>query len=394
MKFAHESLSADGRMERGLVEAASESDARRSLQRQGFTVLELYAREHAAGRGRISRGDVLLVFTELSTLLHSGVGIAEAVASIAASHEKEAMRGALERLRQTIGQGRSFADSLAGCGIELPAYFLQLAAAGELTGRLASSLEEAVEQLRYELELNSEIRSALVYPAVLVASGLIAVGVMFSFVVPRFAGLLKDAEQLPWLSWVVLSTGKFASENFALVCLLALALCGALAYPLRNASVREALYERMAGWPVIGAWLSDAEIGRWATLAGALLAQGVPMLDSLALASRGMRIAGRRRRLEAAARAVKGGTALSRALQEQSALNATAYNLLRTGERAGKLPEMLKSLGKLHGSSARTRMKRVLLLVEPVAILLIGAAIGVIVLGIILAITSLTDLPV
>ncbi len=263
-----------------------------------------------------------------------------------------------------------------------------------MTGRLSQSLEEALAQYVYERETAGEMRNALIYPSVLVGTGLIAVGLMFSFVVPRFAGLLETAEDLPWLAWVVLSTGRFVNENLGLVLLAILLVAVGGTRALRHAGFREEALERLSRAPVIGAWIRDAGTAGWAGLMGALLAQGVPMLDSLELANTGVRPASRRRRLESAARAVRGGLALSVALEEQSALDATAYNLLRTGERAGRLPDMLKALATLCRKSGRERMKRVLLLVEPLAILLIGAGIGTIVLGIVLAITSISDIPV
>jgi len=163
---------------------------------------------------------------------------------------------------------------------------------------------------------------------------------------------------------------------------------------LRRPGVREAILERLAELPVVGAWIGESATAGWAALMGALLGQGVPMLDALELANGSVKLVTRRRRLETAARSVKAGLALSKALEEQGALDATAWNLLRTGERAGRLPEMLKALAALSAKSGRERMKRVLLLIEPLAILVIGSGIGVIVLGIVLAITSLTDIPV
>jgi general secretion pathway protein F len=394
VKFAYELLTADGKLERGTLEAASEGDARRQLTRQGHTLLGLKAGGARAGGGRIPPDALLLAFTELATLLRSGLGIAESVASIAAAHEGDALAGALETLGRAISQGKPFADALATAALPLPAYFLQLARAGEMTGRLADSLDEAIAQFAYERELATELRNALIYPAVLVATGVLAVGMMFAFVVPRFAGLLKDAENLPWLAWAVLSGGEFVNRNALLLLLAAVALAAATAWALRRPRVREALLERLAGAPIVGAWLLESATASWAALLGALLGQGVPMLDALELASDGVRLGSRRRRLQAAARAVKGGLALSKALEEQGALSPTAYNLLRTGERAGQLPEMLKSLAALSARSGRNRMKRVLLLIEPLAILLIGAAIGTIVLGIVLAITSLSDIPI
>lgn len=394
MKFAYELLNADGKLERGAVDAASEAEARRGLQRQGNTVLGIEPAVSRSRRGRVSGATLQLAFTELSTLLRSGLGIAESVQSIASAHAGDSLADALDTLGRAIAQGKPFAEALRLSGLQLPEYFFQLARAGEMTGRLADSLEEALAQYTYERELAAEMRNALIYPAVLVGVGLLAVGLMFSFVVPRFAGLLKDAESLPWLAWAVLSTGQFVNQNLLALLLGLFVVVVGTVRVLRRPGVREAIFERLAELPVVGAWIGESATAGWAALMGALLGQGVPMLDALELANGSVKLVTRRRRLESAARSVKAGLALSKALEEQGALDATAWNLLRTGERAGRLPEMLKALAALSAKSGRERMKRVLLLIEPLAILVIGSGIGVIVLGIVLAITSLTDIPV
>jgi general secretion pathway protein F len=192
----------------------------------------------------------------------------------------------------------------------------------------------------------------------------------------------------------VLSTGQFVNQNLLALLLGLFVVVVGTVRVLRRPGVRDAILERLAELPVVGAWIGESATAGWAALMGALLGQGVPMLDALELANGSVKLVTRRRRLETAARSVKAGLALSKALEEQGALDATAWNLLRTGERAGRLPEMLKALAALSAKSGRERMKRVLLLIEPLAILVIGSGIGVIVLGIVLAITSLTDIPV
>ena len=102
----------------------------------------------------------------------------------------------------------------------------------------------------------------------------------------------------------------------------------------------------------------------------------------------------RRARMGEVTRAVRGGASLADALEDHDALTATGYNLVRVGERSGKLASMLDSLAKLYEEAGRNRMKRVLILLEPIAILVIGSMIGTIILGVILAITSANDLAV
>ena len=120
----------------------------------------------------------------------------------------------------------------------------------------------------------------------------------------------------------------------------------------------------------------------------------MPLLDALALAQDGVRSPQRRARLDEVARGVRAGVPLADALEQQAALTATGYNLVRVGERSGELPAMLRSLGRLCENAGRVRMKQFLALLEPAAILVIGGTIGVIMIGIILAITSANDVVV
>jgi general secretion pathway protein F len=125
---------------------------------------------------------------------------------------------------------------------------------------------------------------------------------------------------------------------------------------------------------------------------GTLLENRVALLQALELAAQGIKIPRLNAKLIQVSKAVKTGSTLSQALQDNDALTPTGHNLIRAGERAGQLPRMLRSLAKLLEESGRLRMKRLLLLLEPIAILIIGGIIGVIITGVILAITSVNQI--
>jgi general secretion pathway protein F len=122
-----------------------------------------------------------------------------------------------------------------------------------------------------------------------------------------------------------------------------------------------------------------------------MLRNRVELTASLALASEVVRSPGRRHRLERAAKAVRQGAALSQALADNNCLNETGYNLVRVGEKTGSLDPMLHSLSEIYTRQGNQRMKKVLMLIEPIAILLIGGAIGTLIIAVILAITSAND---
>lgn len=401
-RYSYRALNAEGAVLDGEIAALSEREAARLLERRGLSPVSLQAVSLAAQPARVGarrtrrlrQQDLVLALHELSTLLNAGVGLADAVAAQARSARHPVLAGALEGMSTALRQGRSFSQALAGSGLALPAYVGTLVRSGEQAGLLGRALHDAVVQMEYDQTVRQEIRQALTYPAVLVAAGIGAVVLMFTFVVPRFSALLNRAEDLPWLAAAVLNTGMFSREYWWV---MLLALGGAAAWAaraLRDPEARARGFERLERLPVVGTWRVEAETAAWARILATLLGNRVALLDALALAQAGVRAPRRRARLEEAARAVRNGATLADALEEQDTLSPTGYNLVRVGERAGELPAMLQSLAKLCEDAGRARMKQFLALLEPLAIMLIGGVIGVIMVGIILAITSANDIAV
>lgn len=396
-RFRYEAVNNAGSAFSGSLRAASEREASRQLERRGLSVVALRVAagvEREKRPGRLRTTDVILAVQELATMLTSGVPIADAVGSQAASAHHPRIVAAFAGMARDLQRGQAFSATLAASGLPLPEYVVQLARAGELTGDLGAALRDAGAQMEYENGLRNEMRNALIYPAVLVVAGLAAVALMFLFVVPKFASLLDRAEDLPFLAWAVLGIGTWTREHFLLLVVAIGAVAAAANAALRKKGVQERLLDRAARMPVVGPWLVESDTARWAKVLGALLANRVPLMRALELAHAGLQLPHRRARMGEVTRAVRGGSALADALEDHEALTPTGYNLIRVGERSGKLAAMLESLARLYAEAGRNRMKRVLILIEPIAILVIGSMIGTIILGVILAITSANDLAV
>lgn len=395
-RFVFKAYNAEGAMLDGEVVAASEREAARSLERRGLAVLSIgEAGATPARQGRVRRlrpVDTTLMLHELATLLQSGVGLAEAVASQASVSRHPRLADALEQMSTGLRRGLSFSQALSDSGLALPGYVGTLVRSGEKSGQLGKALQDAVAQMEYDEQVRTEIRQALTYPAVLVAAGIGAVVMMFAFVVPKFSMLLDRGADLPWLGWAVLTAGTFARQWWWLLLCLAVAAGVLVARQFGDPLRRARVFQWLEGLPVIGPWRVEAETAAWSRILATLLGNRVPLLDALALAQGSVRSPRRLARLEEAARTVRAGGTLADALEEQGALSPTGYNLVRVGERSGELPAMLDSLARLSENSGRARMKQFLALLEPAAILLIGSAIGTIMVGIILAITSANDI--
>ncbi len=397
LAFDYEAIDRAGRTSKGEVAAISRRQALKDLEAQQLTVVSLSQRTNAdnadeAKGGRLSEQDVITGLFELASMLNSGVSAAEAVASEAESAARPALRAAFKRMSKTLRHGGSFSESLESAQLNVPDYVYFLVRAGELTGQVGSALDDACSQMQYSLEVRGETRNALIYPAVLVVTGILAVLMMFIYVVPSFTNLLDQAEKLPWLAWAVLSAGRWTNDNVLLVACL---LVGIVAIPvilLARRGVRLFILEKLEKAPLVGEWMVNADVASWSKIMASMIRNRVELLVALELSQVAVRAPSRQRRLARARNAVKAGEPLSVALEGNNCLNPTGYNLVRVGEKSGNLDEMLRSLAEIYSRQSRQRMKKVLLLIEPIAILLIGGAIGTLIIAIILAITSANDI--
>ncbi|MEI6599795.1 MAG: type II secretion system F family protein [Comamonadaceae bacterium] len=397
MEFHYQAANSQGQVLSGQISAADEREAMRALQQQNLTPISIDAPADSATPGvasskKASSQDKTLVIQELTTLLNAGVPLAESVDSISVAHAGTAIGAAFGKALTALQAGERFSEALKRMELEFPGYLYQLAAAGELTGKLGQALQTAVAQMEYEDRMRQEMRNALTYPAILVVSGIAATLIVFIVVVPKFANLLKgNTANIPLLSQWVIGTGMFVQSHLLWVGMTVLALIMASASALRNPVVRARAYESLVRVPLLGQWIVETEMGRWASMLSALLGNRVPIITAMELALGGVKISGLRNSLQQVLREVRAGTRLADALASNRALGATGINLIRVGERSGELAPMLRALSTLYENAGRDRMKRFLLLLEPVAILLIGCVIGVIMVAIMLAVTSMND---
>ncbi|MYD99039.1 MAG: type II secretion system F family protein [Gammaproteobacteria bacterium] len=395
-QYDYELVNGDGELTKGQMEAASAAEVTRSLGRDGQTVVavtETRPPVPSLFRRRLRPVDVVVGLRELATLLRSGVPLGEAVRSQSQGSYHPALAAAFARMSRELVRGANFLAALRAAELPLPDYVYHLIEAGEQTGRLAGALGQAVEQLEVDERVAADMRSALAYPTILVASGIAAVLAVFVFVVPRFANLLEGGKELPLISNVVLGAGLWFNDNAWLVVVGVALIAGVLVVLFRNRRFRQRAVDALARFPVLGQWYTEADTARWASSMGAMLESRVEMIAALRLAARGVRISRRRTILDRTLVDVRGGENLSAALEQHDALTPTGYNLVRVGEQSGQLAEMMRALATLYEENSTRRMKRVLTLIEPVAILLIGAVLGAIMIGVILAMVTINEVP-
>lgn len=376
--------------------------AARQLNSQGLRPVNLEpVIESRSGKAlfssrKIKSSDTIVLIHQLCVLLKSGAPIDEAVDSLAQSTVHPLLKEQCSKLSSGLKQGVTFSESFRLSGIEVPTYFHPLIAAAEQTGKLSSALSDGTAQWKYELRTRQELISSLTYPFILIISGVASVGIIFTLVVPKFSKILSggSAVDLPWLAKVVLGLGQFFHENMIWVLSMTIALLVLTFFLLSNKVTRAKVWNLFIYVPMVGAWIIEADIGRWAAMLGTLLQNRVDLIQALKLSQTTVSLVSLQSSFYFVTSRVNEGASLAEAMQDRKAVTPTAINLIRVGERSGELPQMLHALSELYDDSVKVRTKKFLALVEPLAILIIGAVVGLIMAGVILAITSINQISI
>ena len=396
-EFRYQATDAQGAVVKGVLTVEDQTDAMTQLQRRGLMVFEM--QEVAASRSsrisqpkRAGRDAILVVLQELATLLDAGVTLADAVENVARGYQDSPLGLAFNKIYSQLRGGIAFSKALIDADLRLPNYVVELCRAGESTGKLAGSLRSAAEQLELEQNFQREARNALIYPMVLIVSGFLATLLVFVFVVPKFANILSNPKaDIPTISLWVLATGMWLTKNKLLLGALLAGVAGSAFALLRQEKVQQNLWNWAAGVPVIGSWIMHTEMARWSSMFSVLLQNHVSILEALAHAQNALRGDAWRQKAALILSDVRGGKTLAESLQLHQFIDATGVNLVRVGERSGALGKTTASLAQMHRMHSQQQMRQFLILLEPVTILLVSVVLGGIMISVMLAITSLTN---
>ena len=390
--FRYRAATPEGKIVEGVLQAPSRDGVLADLRARALfpvAVEEAGDAEVSGGRGGRAGASLRLQLTRsLSTLLESGFPVDRAL-SVAADLTDDAMlRGVVQAVRQDVRAGRPLSDAFAAHPRIFPPVYVAMVAAGEAGGTLGPTFGRLATLQEEEAELRSSLVSALLYPALMMAAGGAAVMLLVFVVLPQFAGVLQDAgAKLPFTTRVLLATTTAASRWGWLVALVLAAGIWAGVYTVRTPAGRAKWDALLLRIPGVGDLIRRVATARIARILGMLLQNGVPLVNSLEIARGTAGNVVLARGLGDAVRAVREGKTL--AASAGPMLPKLARQMMSVGEETGTLPEMLLRVATVYDREVRDTLKRAITLVEPTLILLFGAIVGFIALGMLQAIYSI-----
>lgn len=340
------------------------------------------------GSARIPLSQLSSLYRELSDLLNAGMPLPAALRIAAGQASHAGLRRAAERMLAGVRGGQSLSAAMKAAAGAFPDLHAQLVAAGETGGVLDRALERLADSAEREEDTRAQIRAALTYPAFIAAVGTLTIVFMLALIVPRIAAMFSDLQQnlpLPTRALIAVSA---AFQRFGWLALLLLAAAAAhFRARARDWAVGGALC-----LPYIGAWMVHREIAQYARTLGTLLQSGVPIAHALRIAAQTARPGALGGAVAAFECAVRSGERLSGCLRRASLFPASVCNLVATSEEGGRLDAALLKVADAFDRKAQRELKVMVSLVEPLLILAIGSALGLVVVCIMLPIFEIDAL--
>ena len=400
--FHFRAVAGDGKARAGTLTSESPKAAAQELRRQGLTPVYIGLEQKKGGFelrmptfGRGRRRDILFFTQELSTLLNAGVPVDRALSITSELTDRPAFRSVVLDVIRILKGGRSLADSLAAYPQYFSELYINMVRAGEASGSLAAVFERLSEFERTRDDLRGYIVSSLVYPALLAVVGVISIVFLMTFVVPRFASVFQETNmKMPVPTMVMLEASRLLQKYVWIVAAVAGGFFLAMNTYIRTARGKLWWDTFRLKIPVLGDALRKAEVARFARAMGTLVANSVPLVQSISIAGATLnnrRIGGS---LELVMQGVKRGEGIAAPLRRTKEFPPLAAHLLSVGEETGRLDQMFGRMADIYESETRASIKRFTSLFEPLVILVMGVIIGALILSMLLAITSINEVAV
>jgi general secretion pathway protein F len=407
--YRYRAVDAAGDVATGELEAANEAETVDRLRNQGLMPMQV-ARSAAGGAGaaaaggsrerrawfvpkNVTRDQLMAVTRELATLLKAGLPLDRALEIMIGLAPTPAVTALLQGVRDDVRGGKSLSQALDARRDVFSRFYVNIVRAGEAGGALGTVLSRLAETLERNKELRETVKSALIYPTILIGVAVVSVVVLLIFVVPQFEQTFSQAgKALPLPTEMVVFLGKLMRNWWWAIALAAVILVWWTRRRLRRPDVRARVDARVLTVPVLGDLVTKVEVARFARTLATLLGNGVTLLSGLTIVKETMGNVTLAGALDGVTARLREGKGFGRPLADTGLYPKLATQMILVGEESGRLEEMLSRVADIYDREVQLAVKRFLAVLEPALILGLAVLIGGIVFSILLGVMGMSEL--
>ena len=391
--FKYQAFDGQGKIQNGQINAESEKDAIRILRTRNLTPVKI--RESKRGlegvrRRRISNDDLLDFTNGLCTLVEARVPLDKALRLLDGITESQGMKELVLNLLGDVKEGKSLADAMESHPQVFSKMYINIVRAGEEGGILHELLPDLVEFLETNAKTRQAVVSAMIYPIVLLATGIISVVLLLVFVVPQFAAMFEDAgTEIPSSALFLLNLSAFIQNYWLFFVFLFAALILGWRRLDDDSSTKLRKDNFLLSLPLVGPLILYKECAVFSRTLGALLGAGIPLIRGLRVSKEVVLNSFLISHLNDVEEDVRGGAGLGISLEKTGIFPTLLHQLVTVGEESGRTPSILLKTADTFDSFVRNQMSAIVSALQPALIIFLAIAVGGITITMLSAVFSM-----
>lgn len=396
--FDYKAKDQDGNTVLGAVEAPTENVASDVLKEKNLILLSLTERRRTTlfqasipFLNRVKTRDVVIFARQLAVMISATVPIVQALRILTRQTENVTFKIIISEIADEVDGGAKLSSSLARYPQVFSDFFVHMIRSGETTGRLDETLNYLADQQEKDYDLRSKIRGALTYP-LFILFGIAVVGVvMMIFVIPRLTAIiLESGVELPLSTKILIFVSSFFSTKWWILLILLVALIVGYRMYWRTESGRMRIDQVKLRFPVFGSIFRRIYLTRFSQGLATLLQSGIPLTRSLEIVAD---IIGNRVYRNLTLKTIKeieDGNPISTIFSQSHEVPALLSQMMNVGEQTGRLDQILSKLADFFSREVENDVKNLVTLIEPLILMMLGVAVGVLVSAILLPIYNIS----
>jgi type IV pilus assembly protein PilC len=393
-KFIYSATNAQGKKLEGKIEADNREAAINTLRRRRMVVNSIkrdMSLSFKLGTG-ISSKDVATFTRQFSAMTSAGLPLLQCLNILEEQAENPAMRSVVKQIGQKIQGGGGLAEALAMHPKIFDSLYCHMVSAGEAGGILDTILARLAEYRESAERLKRKVKGAMTYPAIIVIVAVLVVGILLTFVVPKFAEIFSQGGQaLPGPTLVVVTISDFLKNNLLLIILgIVMGIVGFINFHKTPAG-RRAVDSFKLKAPGIGNLETKSAVARFCRTLGTLLRSGVSLLDGLEVTSKTVGNVVLEEGLRKTQAAIRGGQGMAEPLKATGMFPPMVVQMVNVGEKTGGLPEMLLKVADFYDEEVDAAVDALTSMIEPLIIVFLGVVVGGILVAMYMPMFSMSD---
>ncbi len=330
------------------------------------------------GFGAKIKGKDVVIFTrQFATMIDAGLPLVQALDILSRQHENKAFRKTLMGVKETVETGGTLAEGMGKFPKVFDDLYVNMVAAGENGGILDIILERLSVHMEKSMKLKREVKTAMIYPSVVISAAIIVTAVLLIFVIPTFADLFKDfGSALPLPTQIVINLSNFAVAWWYLIAGAFGGMSFFLVRFMKTDRGKEVIHPLALKLPVFGDIIRKVAVARFTRTLGTMMSSGVPILEALNICSR---TAGNKvveREVQRARVAISEGKSMIEPLTKSEVFPPMVVQMIAVGESTGAMDAMLQKIADFYEDEVDNAVTAMKQLIEPIMILVLGVIIG------------------